>query len=74
VSVAVSPQVCTWCVGDMRPVDGAPAVMVCVFCGRAVSFHREVQPAPLLPLPRLAPGTLPRATTPFGDNRPRRVA
>jgi len=54
-------DVCTWCLGDLRAVPGAPAIKVCVFCGRAVSFHAEpVTPEPL-PLTLTTPAD-PRAT------------
>jgi hypothetical protein len=45
VSVVSAFGVCTWCVGDLRPLDGAPTVSVCTFCGRAISFHVEARPS-----------------------------
>lgn len=60
MSVVPTLDVCTWCVGDLRPLSGAPAVKVCVYCGRAVSFHAEpIAPVPLLL--RLAPPADPPA-------------
>jgi len=56
VSVAVSAQVCTWCLGDMRPLEGATSVFVCAYCGRAVSFQGKDQSiVPAAPPPETAP-------------------
>lgn len=44
-------QVCAWCLGDLRPVEDAPTIQVCVYCGRAVSFRHDG----MLPVPHTRP-------------------
>lgn len=73
MSVAVSPQVCSWCLGDMRPVDGVPSLMVCVYCGRALSFKGKALPL-LLPASRTEAALAVTAGAPAGSVRAPRAA
>lgn len=56
-------DVCTWCLGDLRAVPGVPAIKICDYCGRAVSFDAEPVTAEPLLLPLATPAD-PRASRP----------